>query len=72
LCASTTPLKVTGAGDAWNAGDIFAQGMGLEHRERLVFANATAAAYMRRPDLDPCSLAEILDQVVEIEKLNTR
>ncbi len=72
LCASTTPLKVTGAGDAWNAGDIFAHGVGLGHRDRLVFANATAAAYMRRPDLDPCSLAEILDQVVEIEKLNTR
>jgi sugar/nucleoside kinase (ribokinase family) len=72
LCASTTPVKVTGAGDAWNAGDIFAQGMGLEHRERLVFANATAAAYMRRPDLMPCSIAEILQQVEEIEKLNTR
>jgi len=72
LCASTTPLKVTGAGDAWNAGDIFAQGMGLEHRERLVFANATAAAYMKRPDLVPCSMAEILQQVEEIEKLNTR
>ena len=68
LCASTTPVKVTGAGDAWNAGDIFAQGMGLEHRERLVFANATAAAYMRRSDLMPCSIAEILLQIEEIEK----
>ena len=72
LCASTTPVKVTGAGDAWNAGDIFAQGIGLGHKERLTFANATAAAYMRRPDLDPCSLSEILDQVGEIEKLNSR
>jgi sugar/nucleoside kinase (ribokinase family) len=72
LCASMTPVKVTGAGDAWNAGDIFAQGIGLGHKERLTFANATAAAYMRRPDLDACSLTEILDQVGEIEKLNTR
>jgi len=72
LCAGTTPLKVTGAGDAWNAGDIFAQGIGLSHKERLVFANATAAAYMRKPDLEPCSLAEILDQIEEIEKLNAR
>jgi sugar/nucleoside kinase (ribokinase family) len=72
LCSKVTPLKVTGAGDAWNAGDILAQGMGLEHRERLVFANATAAAYMRKPDLDPCSLMEILQQVGDIEKLNTR
>ena len=72
LCASTTPLKVTGAGDAWNAGDIFAQGIGLNHKERLFFANATAAAYMRKPNLEPCSLAEILDQIEEIEKLNAR
>jgi sugar/nucleoside kinase (ribokinase family) len=71
LCASTPPLKVTGAGDAWNAGDIFAQGIGFGNKERLVFANATAAAYMRKPDLEPCSLTEILDQVREIEKLNT-
>src|SRR6266702_385661 len=63
LCAMSTPLKVTGAGDAWNAGDILAQGIGLDHRERLVFANATAAAYMRKPDLDPCSLDEILERV---------
>jgi sugar/nucleoside kinase (ribokinase family) len=69
-CASATPIKVTGAGDAWNAGDIFAQGIGLSHKERLVFANATAAAYMRRPDLEPCSLSEILEQVQEIEKTN--
>jgi sugar/nucleoside kinase (ribokinase family) len=72
LCASTIPVKVTGAGDAWNAGDIFAQGIGLGHKERLTFANATAAAYMRKPDLDPCSLSEILDQIGEIEKLNSR
>lgn len=71
LCANATPFKVTGAGDAWNAGDILAQCIGLGHKERLVFANATAAAYMRRPDLKPCSLAEILEQVGEIEKLNT-
>jgi sugar/nucleoside kinase (ribokinase family) len=72
LCATGTPLKVTGAGDAWNAGDIFAQGIGLSHKERLIFANATAAGYMRRPDLEPCSLAEILDQLGEIERLNAR
>src|SRR3989454_2009324 len=72
LSARSAPLKVTGAGDAWNAGDILAQGIGLDHRERLVFANATAAAYMRRPDLDPCSMPEILDLVGEIEKLNAR
>ena len=70
LCASTTPVKVTGAGDAWNAGDVFAHGMGLAHKERLVFANATAAAYMKRPDLEPSSLAEVLAEVGSIVKLN--
>jgi sugar/nucleoside kinase (ribokinase family) len=71
LCSRTTPVKVTGAGDAWNAGDIFAQGSGLSHKDRLTFANATAAAYMKKPNLEPCTLAEILDQVGDIEKLNT-
>ncbi len=71
LCSRSIPLKVTGAGDAWNAGDILAQGIGLDHRERLVFANATAAAYMLKPDLDPCALDEILELVGEIEKLNS-
>ena len=70
LCAMAEPLKVTGAGDAWNAGDVFAQAMSLSHKERLVFANATAAAYMRRSDLEPCSLAEILELVGPIVKLN--
>jgi len=72
LCSRATPFKVTGAGDVWNAGDVFAQGMGLGHRERLIFANATAAAYLRKPDLEPCSLTDILDQVGEIERLNAR
>ena len=70
LCASTAPMKVTGAGDAWNAGDVFAQAMGLAHKERLVFANATAAAYMKRSDLEPSSLAEVLAEVGSIVKLN--
>ena len=70
ICAATNPLKVTGAGDAWNAGDVFAQAMDLSHKERLVLANATAAAYMTRSDLEPSSLAEILEQVGPILKLN--
>jgi sugar/nucleoside kinase (ribokinase family) len=69
-CARGAPLKVTGAGDAWNAGDILGQGLQLSHKQRLAFANATAAAYMRKPGLEPCSLEEIMDQLREIEKLN--
>jgi hypothetical protein len=44
--------------------------MGLEHRERLTFANATAAAYLRRPDLEPPTLKEILRESEELEKLS--
>ncbi len=69
-CLQFQPAKVTGAGDMWNGADIFAQGMGLEHRERLTFANAAAAAYLRRPDLEPPSLKEILREAEELEKVS--
>lgn len=72
LCANPIPMKVTGAGDAWNAGDILGQGIGLSHKDRLVIANATAAAYVKKLDLEPCSLPEIIDQMIEIERLNRR
>ncbi len=67
-CLKLEPVKVTGAGDVWNAADIFAQGMGLEHSERLLFANATAGAYLRRDELDPPGLEEILQVADELEK----
>ncbi len=67
-CLKLEPAKVTGAGDVWNAADIFAQGMGLEHSERLLFANATAAAYLRREELEPPGLEEILQIADELEK----
>lgn len=68
-CLKFEPVKVTGAGDVWNAADIYAQGVGLEHRERLVFANAAAASYLKRQSLEPVSLEEILKEAEELEKL---
>jgi ribokinase len=38
---------VTGAGDAWNAGNIFGELAGMPPGERLLFANATAAFYLQ-------------------------
>jgi sugar/nucleoside kinase (ribokinase family) len=35
-----------GAGDAWNAGDIFGELSGIDTRERLLLANAVAALYV--------------------------
>lgn len=69
-CLRFEPAKVTGAGDVWNAADIFAQGMGLDHKERLIFANAAAAAYLRKPGLDPPSLEETLNEADRVEKLS--
>ena len=68
-CLKFEPVKVTGAGDVWNAADIYAQGMGLEHKERLVFANAAAAAYLKRQSLEPASMEGILNEAEELEKL---
>ena len=70
-CARINPVKVTGAGDIWNAADIFAQGVGLEHKQRLIFANAAGAAYLQRQGLEPPSLEEVvakIDDVVESHK----
>lgn len=62
-CAKIKPTKVTGAGDVWNAADIFAQGVGLGHKERLIFANAAGAAYLERQGLEPPSLNEIIGRI---------
>ena len=43
------PLRATGAGDAWNAGNIIADGNSLSDENRLVFANAVSACYILDP-----------------------
>ncbi len=43
-------LRATGAGDAWNAGNIFADGNGLSDESRLTLGNAIAACYLSRSD----------------------
>lgn len=39
-------MRVTGAGDAWNAGNIFGDALGLTDSRRLTLANAIAAYYI--------------------------
>lgn len=39
-------LRATGAGDAWNAGNIFGDAYGLSNTVRLTLANAVAAYYI--------------------------
>jgi len=43
-------LRVTGAGDAWDAGNIVGDGNALSDECRLALANAVAACYLSDPD----------------------
>lgn len=43
-------LRVTGAGDAWNAGNILGDLLGLSDGARLVLANSLAAYYISNPE----------------------
>jgi sugar/nucleoside kinase (ribokinase family) len=47
-------VKATGAGDAWNAGNILGDACGLSDGLRLTLANAVAACYVsNREDMHP-------------------
>ena len=43
-------LRATGAGDAWNAGNILGDHNGLSDECRLMLANAVSACYLSDPD----------------------
>ncbi|MGQ9706650.1 MAG: carbohydrate kinase family protein [bacterium] len=43
------PHRLTGAGDVWNAGDIFGEFLGLSDNLRLLLANALSALYISYP-----------------------
>lgn len=44
------PLRATGAGDAWNAGNIVGDANALSSECRLALANAVSACYLSSPD----------------------
>jgi sugar/nucleoside kinase (ribokinase family) len=54
-------LRATGAGDAWNAGNIFGDALGLPDRLRMTLANAVAAYYISSPDGKHPSLSKLVD-----------
>ncbi len=58
---SISPKRLTGAGDAWNAGDIFGELFGFSNRARLLLANAVAAAYITDSKGEHPTIAELLD-----------
>jgi sugar/nucleoside kinase (ribokinase family) len=43
-------LRATGAGDAWNAGNIVADANGVSDECRLALANAVSACYLANPE----------------------
>ena len=47
----STVYRSTGAGDAWNAADIFADLLGFADDERLLFANMFAGYYISSPEM---------------------
>ncbi|MCF2136025.1 MAG: carbohydrate kinase family protein [Candidatus Thorarchaeota archaeon] len=44
-----TPVVTCGAGDAWNAGDVFGLLLGVTSEDRLILANAVGALYVTNP-----------------------
>lgn len=53
--------RITGAGDAWNAADIYAYAAGMPHFHRLYFANAYAARYISNPNGQHPRKEEVVD-----------
>jgi len=54
-------LRATGAGDAWNAGNIYADANDFSDNLRLTFANAVAAHYLSSPTGEHPQLAQLQD-----------
>ena len=52
-------LRATGAGDAWDAGNIIGDRNGLSDECRLMFANAVSACYLSDPEGKHPSLAKV-------------
>jgi len=60
--AFTVPaLWSTGAGDAWNAGNIFGDALGLPDSCRLTLANAVAAYYVSSPTAEHPTLPKLIE-----------
>lgn len=55
------PLRLTGSGDAWNAGNLLGELLGVAPLERLCLANAVAALTITAPDGAPPTLDGLVD-----------
>ena len=59
--------NLTGAGDYWDAADIFGYLAGFDTTERLVFSNACASLYIRNPYFEPVTIKEVFELLERIE-----
>ena len=57
------PLRLTGAGDVWNAASIYGRVKNFGDSERLKFANAAASLYLTAATPSPPALGDILDSL---------
>ena len=64
------PLRVTGAGDAWNAGNMLGYLANLAPEERLGLANAVAARYVGGKEGHAPTMGEVIAFLEEGPKLN--
>lgn len=58
--------RATGAGDAWNAGDIFADLLDFDEDERLLFANSIAGCYISSPEPTHSPLDTIIEFISKL------
>ncbi len=58
--------RSTGAGDAWNAGDIFAELLDFDDDERLLFANLVAGYYISSPEPVHPTLEKIIEFISKL------
>jgi len=54
-------LRSTGAGDAWNAGNIFGDALGLPDSCRLTLANAVAVYYVSSPTAEHPAMRKLIE-----------
>jgi ribokinase len=53
------PLRLTGAGDVWDAGAIYGRLQGMDEPSRLEFANRAARLYLKNKDAEPPTLEQV-------------
>jgi ribokinase len=60
--------NITGAGDSWDAANIFGYLSNLQPLERLKFSNAFASLYISNSDLEPPTLNEVVHFLKDVPK----